>query len=186
METKANYVTVGIITLLLIAAAFGFVYWTARPNQYADSAPLQILIPGSAAGLDRGSAVLFNGVRVGQVERVFIDPNQPGLAIAEAKVDRLTPLTQSTTANIVIAGLSFAANIDLSGGNTAEPNLLAQAAEQGTIAQIRANPSSVSNLTDTAQRLMTRADRMLTKLEDVIDEVGGPVANTARNAETFS
>ena len=128
METKANYVTVGIITLLLIAAAFGFVYWTARPNQYADSAPLQILIPGSAAGLDRGSAVLFNGVRVGQVERVFIDPNQPGLAIAEAKVDRLTPLTQSTTANIVIAGLSFAANIDLSGGNTAEPNLLAQAA----------------------------------------------------------
>ena len=186
METKANYVTVGIITLLLIAAAFGFVYWTARPNQYADSAPLQILIPGSAAGLDRGSAVLFNGVRVGQVERVFIDPNQPGLAIAEAKVDRLTPLTQSTTANIVIAGLSFAANIDLSGGNTAEPNLLAQAAEQGTVAQIRANPSSVSNLTDTAQRLMTRADRMLTKLEDVIDEVGGPVANTARNAETFS
>ena len=186
METKANYVTVGIITLLLIAAAFGFVYWTARPNQYGDTAPLQILIPGSAAGLDRGSAVMFNGVRVGQVERVFIDPNQPGLAIAEAKVDRLTPLTKSTTANIVIAGLSFAANIDLKGGNTAEPNLLAQAAEQGTVAQISANPSSVTNLTDTAQQLMTRADKMLARLEEVVEEVREAVANTVKNAETFS
>lgn len=186
METKANYVTVGIITLALIAAAFGFVYWTARPNQYADALPLEIVIPGSAAGLDRGSIVMFNGVRVGQVEQVYIDPKKPGVAIARAKVDRQTPLTRSTTANIVIAGLSFAANVDLKGGNADEPNLLLEAEKAGTVAKINANASSVNNLTNTAQELMTRADRVLTKLEGVVDDVREPVTNTAKNAETFS
>ena len=113
METKANYVAVGVFTLLLLAAAFIFVYWTAKPDRYGETAPLQIQIAGSAAGLDRGSAVLFNGVKVGQVTRVFINPANPAIAVAEAVVDSRTPVTSSTTADIVIAGLSFAANIDL-------------------------------------------------------------------------
>ena len=68
METKANYVIVGIFTVVAIVAAFVFVYWTAAIGDRGETAVLRVRIPGSAAGLGRGSAVLFNGVKVGDVE----------------------------------------------------------------------------------------------------------------------
>ncbi|MGN6765871.1 MAG: MCE family protein, partial [Rhizobiaceae bacterium] len=69
METRANYVAVGIFTVLAILAAFIFVYWTARLGSSGETALLRFRIAGSAAGLGRGSAVLFNGVKVGDIKR---------------------------------------------------------------------------------------------------------------------
>ena len=71
METKANYVAVGIFTVLAVLAAFGFVYWTAAVGDRGETAVLRVRIPGSASGLGRGSAVLFNGIKAGDVQRVY-------------------------------------------------------------------------------------------------------------------
>ena len=131
METKANYVLVGIFTLVAIVAAFAFVYWTAAIGDRGETAILRVRIPGSAAGLGRGSAVLFNGVKVGDVSRVYIDVNDPSIAIADTEIDRLTPLTKSTRADIGIAGLTGQANIELKGANLNEPKLLDEAEESG-------------------------------------------------------
>jgi phospholipid/cholesterol/gamma-HCH transport system substrate-binding protein len=113
METKANYVAVGAFTLLAIIGAFFFVYWTATAGSQGETAQLRIVIPGSAAGLSRGSAVMFNGIRVGDVRNVFFRPEDPNIAIADAEVSTLTPITRSTKASIGIAGLSGQANINL-------------------------------------------------------------------------
>jgi phospholipid/cholesterol/gamma-HCH transport system substrate-binding protein len=106
METRANYVIVGIFTLVAIVAAFAFVYWTSAIGDRGETATLRVRIPGSASGLGRGSAVLFNGVKVGDVRRVYIDVLNPTVAIADAEIDRLTPITKSTQADIGIAGLN--------------------------------------------------------------------------------
>ncbi len=120
METRANYVIVGIFTVVAVLAAFGFVYWIARFGETGDTAMLRFRIPGSASGLGRGSSVLFNGVKVGSVDRVYIDPKNPTVAIADTQVDAKTPVTQSTVADVGIAGLTGQANIELRGGNPAE------------------------------------------------------------------
>ena len=44
METKANYVIVGIFTIVAILAAFGFVYWTATIGGRGETAPLRVRI----------------------------------------------------------------------------------------------------------------------------------------------
>jgi phospholipid/cholesterol/gamma-HCH transport system substrate-binding protein len=186
METKANYVIVGIFTLLAILAAFGFVYWSAAIGERGVTTLLRVRIPGSAAGLSRGSSVLFNGVRVGDVQRVYIDVNDPTLAIADTQVDRLTPITKSTRADIGIAGLTGQANIELRGANLAEPKLLDQAEEEGKIAEITASPSAVTNLLERAQDIFNRADRVLTGLDGFVTDVRTPLTNTIRNAEKFS
>src|SRR5689334_10579278 len=136
METRANYVIVGIFTLGAILAAFAFVYWTAAIGDRGETATLRVRIPGSASGLGRGSAVLFNGVKVGDVRRVFIDVQNPTVAIADTEIDRLTPITKSTQADIGIAGLTGQANIELKGANPAENNLLDEAERQGRVAEI--------------------------------------------------
>jgi phospholipid/cholesterol/gamma-HCH transport system substrate-binding protein len=186
METRANYVIVGIFTIVAVLAAFGFVYWTSAVGNRGETALLRIRIPGSASGLGRGSAVQFNGVKVGNIVRVYLDVNKPTEAIADAEIDRLTPITKSTQADIGIAGLTGQANIDLKGADPNEPNLLAQAEEEGTIATITANPSAVTNLLQTAQDIFTRADNVLSQLEGFTRDVRGPLQTTVTNVQKFS
>src|SRR5262245_30416154 len=186
METKANYVIVGLFTIIAIVAAFAFVYWTATIGGRGEQAALRVLIRGSAAGLGPGSVVLFNGVKVGIVDGVHLDINDPTLAIADTKVDRLTPITQSTKANIAIAGLTGQSNIELRGANVEEPKLLDIAEETGKTAQIVAEPSAVSNLLETAQDIFTKADRVLSGLAGFVTDVRQPLTNTVNNAEKFS
>ena len=97
METKANYVLVGVFTLVAIVAAFGFVYWTATVSDHGETAQLRVVIPGSASGLAAGSTVLFNGVPIGTVKRVWLPYDDPTIAIADTEIVRLTPITKSTT-----------------------------------------------------------------------------------------
>ncbi|MCR4268925.1 MlaD family protein [Nitratireductor sp. ZSWI3] len=186
METKANYVLVGFFTVLAILAAFGFVYWTAAIGDRGETAALRFRIPGSASGLSRGSAVLFNGVKVGDVRRVYLDLNNPTVAIADAEVDRLTPITHSTRADVGLAGLTGQANIELRGGDPSEPNLLDVAEEQDTVAEIQASPSAVTNLLQTAQSLLTRADSVVSQLEGFTQDARAPLTQTIRNVERFS
>ncbi len=185
METKANYVAVGIFTLVMLLAAFGFVYWTAGTGG-GDFATLRVRIPGSASGLGRGSAVLFNGVKVGDVTRIFIDVNDPTVALADTKIDRLTPITKSTTADVGLAGLTGQASIELKGGVVGEENLLAVAEANGTVAEITANPSALGNILQLAQNFLTRADAVLTGVEDFVNDVKTPLVATAENARKFS
>jgi phospholipid/cholesterol/gamma-HCH transport system substrate-binding protein len=186
METRANYIAVGFFTLIAILAAFGFVYWTSGGIERGETVQLRVRIPGSASGLGRGSAVLFNGVKVGDVRRVYIDVNNPSVAIADAEVDRLTPITSSTKADIGLAGLTGQANIELRGGNPDEPNILREAEEKGEVAQITADPSAVTNLLQTAQSLLTRADSVIGELEGFVGEARGPLTETVENVRKFS
>lgn len=186
METKANYVLVGLFTLIAVVAAFVFVYWTATIGDRGETVLLRVRIPGSASGLGRGSAVLFNGVKVGDVQRVYIDVNDPTIAIADTLVDRLTPITKSTQADIGIAGLTGQANIELRGANLEEPKLLDEAEENGRVAEITANPSAVTNLLETAQDIFKRADSVLSNLEGFVGDVRQPLTTTVTNAEKFS
>lgn len=186
METRANYVIVGVFTVLAVLAAFAFVYWTAAIGDRGETSLLRVRIPGSASGLGRGSAVLFNGVKVGDVQRVYIDVQNPSAAIADTLVDRLTPITKSTQADIGLAGLTGQANIELKGGDPKEANLLEEAEDQGKIAEITANPSAVTNLLQTAQTIFTRADNVLDQLEGFVKDVRGPLTSTVENAQKFS
>ncbi|WP_295812254.1 MCE family protein [uncultured Nitratireductor sp.] len=186
METRANYVLVGFFTVLVILAAFGFVYWTANIGDRGETALLRFRIPGSASGLSRGSAVLFNGVKVGDVRRVYLDLSNPSVAIADAEVDRLTPITQSTKADVGLAGLTGTANIEMTGGDLKEPNLFDLAEEQDAVAEIQASPSAVTNLLQTAQSLLTRADSVVSQLEGFTKDARQPLTDTVRNVQRFS
>jgi phospholipid/cholesterol/gamma-HCH transport system substrate-binding protein len=186
METKANYVAVGIFTLALLLAAFGFVWWSSGVGGGGDFATLRVKIPGSASGLGRGSAVLFNGVKVGDVTRIFIDVNDPTVALADTTIDRLTPITKSTTADVGLAGLTGQASIELKGGVVGEENILAVAEANGTVAEITANPSALGNILQLAQNFLTRADAVLTGVESFVNEARVPLVATATNAQKFS
>ena len=67
METRANYVLVGLFALAVTVGAFVFVYWFSRAGEVGDRATYRIVFDGAVSGLRIGGAVFFNGIKVGEV-----------------------------------------------------------------------------------------------------------------------
>lgn len=186
METKANYAIVGFFTLLVIAAAFGFVYWMSQYGRGGEMAPLAIRIPGSANGLSVGSPVRFNGIPVGTVRSLAIDSDDPRYSIALTEVSTEAPVKQSTSAVLEVQGLTGAAYIELSGGRTEDKNILKLALETDGTAVLVAEQSSVTNLLATADKILKRADDAISDIQGFVADARGPLTSTIRNAEKFS
>ena len=64
METRANYLVIGVFTLAVIAGVFGFVFWMQAAGG-GERGYYKIAFDGSVAGLRTGGAVMYNGIRVG-------------------------------------------------------------------------------------------------------------------------
>jgi phospholipid/cholesterol/gamma-HCH transport system substrate-binding protein len=186
METKANYAIVGFFTVLVIFAAFGFVYWMSQYGRSGQMVELVISIPGSANGLSVGSPVRFNGIPVGSVRSLAINSNDPRYSVAVTEVSADAPVLKSTTATLEIQGLTGAAYIELSGGNKGEENILTKALEAGTSAQMTADQSSVTSLLATADKIMDRANDAIGDIQGFVKDVRAPLTHTISNAERFT
>src|SRR3954466_4345848 len=77
METRANYTIIGLFTVAIMAAVFGFVYWF-QGGVGGERGYYRIAFDGSVAGLRTGGAVVYNGIRVGEVTGLALDPQNAG------------------------------------------------------------------------------------------------------------
>ena len=186
METKANYTLVGFFTLLVMAAAFGFVYWMATFGKSGEMAQLEIRIPGSASGLSVGAPVLFNGIRIGSVRSLTIDGVDPNFVLAMTEVRATAPVYETTKAKLGIQGLTGQSHIELSAGKAGGVNILEEAAKKGSFAVLTADESSVTNLLATAEDIMARASKAVADVESFVETAKGPLLETVNNAEKFS
>lgn len=186
METRANYAIVGLFAVIVIMAAFGFIYWMAQYGRGGPMDELVIRIPGSANGLSVGSPVRFNGISVGTVRSLAIDAEDPKFSVAFTEVNADAPIYKSTRAILEVQGLTGAAYIELSGGQTGEDNLLVEARRRGERAVLLADQSSVTNLLATADKILDRADRAIGDIQRFVGDSRVPLTNTVKNAETFS
>jgi phospholipid/cholesterol/gamma-HCH transport system substrate-binding protein len=75
METRAHYVAVGIFVLGAIILAFVAVLWLAHTEFGEQAKRYYIYFRGSVAGLNKGSQVQYNGIPVGQVTDIRVDPD---------------------------------------------------------------------------------------------------------------
>src|SRR6266566_9552407 len=82
METRANYVLIGAFTLAVVAAAFGFVYWFSNLGDHGVRDSYRVAFDGAVSGLRTGSTVLFNGIRVGEVTQLKLNPTNPPPGVA--------------------------------------------------------------------------------------------------------
>lgn len=186
METRANYAIVGFFTVLVIAAAFGFVYWMANYGRGGQMAPLLVRIPGSANGLTVGSPVRFNGIQVGTVRTLTIDKTNPNFVVASADVRVDAPVYKTTKAILEIQGLTGAAYIELSGGAVEGPNLLQKALRTGEPAVLEATPSSVTNILSTADKILQKVNDVVDQLDGFAKDARGPLTATIQNTQKFS
>ena len=70
METRANYALIGAFTLTVIFSVFAFVFWFSGAEKPLGMHSYKIIFNGAITGLSVGNYVLFNVVRVGEVDKI--------------------------------------------------------------------------------------------------------------------
>lgn len=119
METRANHIWVGTVTLLLLAGLAALVIWIARLNQQ-DQLEYDIFFKQSVDGLAKGSEVSFAGVPAGQIKEIELWPKDPEFVRVRIRIDRKVPILQGTTASIQ-GSFTGVSNIQLSGAVKGAP-----------------------------------------------------------------
>jgi phospholipid/cholesterol/gamma-HCH transport system substrate-binding protein len=183
MESRANYALVGLFTLAVIAAMFGFVYWFGS-GAGGRKQDVRVIFTGTVTGLGRGSSVLFNGLRVGEVKEIGLQPNDPRRIFGVIEVDNTTPLRVDTRARIEAQGLAGVVALQLIGG---EPDAAVLEARPGEkLPTIVAERSELQDIIETVRNVAKKADEVLGNLDGLIKVNSGSITNTVRNVEKFS
>src|SRR5262245_39708484 len=141
METRAKYALIGLFTICVVAAAFGFVFWFSGSRAGVDRKGVQIIFHTPVTGLSQGASVLFNGIRVGEVAELswgqdILDPNA---VVARVEIDKRVPITTTTQAKLEYSGLTGVASIQLFDPVPRSPEKTL--ARQETILKVNAIPS---------------------------------------------
>jgi phospholipid/cholesterol/gamma-HCH transport system substrate-binding protein len=183
MESRANFALVGLFTLAVIAAMFGFVYWFSSGGT-GRKQDVRVIFTGTVTGLGRGSSVLFNGLRVGEVKQIGLQPDDPRRIFGVIEVENTTPLRVDTRARIEAQGLAGVVALQLIGG---DPNADVLQAKPGEpLPTIIAERSEFQDIIESVRNVAKKADEVLGNLDGLIKENAVPISNTVRNVEKFS
>lgn len=184
METKANNAVVGafVVVSLLIAALL--LIWISRSGGTGSRRPFYVVFSGSVQGLSVGSSVLFNGLRVGEVSELGINPGNRSEIRARVLVDDLAPVKRNTRARLASLGFTGVASIEFFGGTDTAENL--DPGPDGVAPAIFAERSFVQNLLEGGADTLGRVNNVIAKVEDTVGQAQAPINNTLKNVETFS
>ena len=182
METRANHVWVGAVTLLLLAALALAIVWIARLGQ-GDQDEYDIFFKTSVAGLATGSQVSFAGVPVGQVSQIALWEKDPEFVRVRIKVKEEVPILVGTTATIQ-SSFTGVSTIMLDGARSGQPPITCETTacvegvpvippKAGGFGEILANAPLL------LERLATLTERLTSLLSDENQgELAGLLANT--------
>ena len=181
METRAKYVTIGVFTLVVIALAFGFIYWLKRLDETGIRAPLLFEFEGTVGGLAPGGAVFFAGIKVGNVTGLAFDPGNPNLVLVTADVRVDTPIKTDTKAVVGANLLTGVAYIDMTGGSPEAPSVFSVSPPK-----IIGSKSGLSDVVAAAQSVVTKVDNIVERVDKFLAANEASLTATVDNVETFT
>jgi len=184
METRANYVVIGLFTLAVIAGVFGFVYWFQNIGSTGERSLYRVAFEGSVSGLRTGGSVLFNGIRVGEVTGLQLNPQKPSQVLATIAVDRTVSIRPDTQIGMEFQGLTGIAALSLKGGDPSKPPLVGS---KDNPPLLTAPPNATSDVTQAARDVLTKVNEFITEnqkaFKSAIDHLDTFSAALARNSD---
>ncbi|MGC1180393.1 MAG: MlaD family protein [Methyloceanibacter sp.] len=182
METKANYLMIGGFVLGVFALAFVFVFWMT--NLAGGGKRYFIVFDGSVAGLTTGSSIGFNGIRVGEVQSLQLDPTDARKVQVLVSLHADTPVRENSRASMQSLGLTGGTGIQISAGTPDSPFLVATA--ENPIPVIQSDRGGGQGLFDAAPAVMNNANVLLQRLNDLVAENQDSIHKTLTNVESVT
>ena len=205
METRSNQVLVGAVTLALLLALAAFTVWLAKGTN-ARPQEFDIFFEQAVDGLNKGSAVTYSGVQVGQVSNITLDENDPERVRVRIEVAPTTRILVGTTASVRGLGFTGTSQVQLdyeSPSSIGRPRQLLELTcpRHGTRAYRLACPNGVPTIpprTGGLGAILNSAPQLMEKLSALTDRlnillgdrnqgsIAGILANTNRLTDALA
>lgn len=166
METRANHIWVGAVTLLLLIGAALLTIWIARLNQHEQN-EFDIFFKQSVDGLAKGSEVSFSGVPSGQVKDIELWEKDPEFVRVRIAIDKRVPILMGTTASIQ-GSFTGVSTIQLAGAVKGAPPIDQPGPEGAPVIPTKRSGLGeiLSNAPLLLERLATLTERLTMVLSD--------------------
>jgi len=159
METRAHHVLIGLFTIAVSLLAVVFALWAGNYAANRDWDEYDIVFKEAVTGLSTGGIVQYNGIGVGEVRRLTLDPSDPRRVIARIRLRAETPVKVDTKAKLAFVGLTGVAQIQLTGGLPRSPRLLPT--RERPVPIIATQPSALQNIAESANDIVERVQAVL-------------------------
>jgi phospholipid/cholesterol/gamma-HCH transport system substrate-binding protein len=174
METRANHVLIGLFTIIVSILAVLFALWAANWSSNRNWDNYDIVFTEAVTGLSTGGIVQYNGINIGEVRRLSLDPKDPRKVIARIRVSAETPVKTDTKAKLAFVGLTGVAQIQLTGGLPESPRL--EGTPDRPVPIIQTEPSALQNValaaSDIAERVrLILSDENIERITKTLDDV---------------
>jgi phospholipid/cholesterol/gamma-HCH transport system substrate-binding protein len=190
METRANHIWVGVVTLVILGALALFVVWLARLGD-GNRDEYDIFFKQSVAGLANGSQVSFAGVPVGQVSDIVLWDKDPEFVRVRIRVRDEVPILVGTTATIQ-GSFTGVSTILLDGARSGAPPISCEttACTEGAPI-IPPQDGGFNAILANAPLLLERVATLTERLTQLLDEdnqgeIAGILANTNAMTESLA
>ncbi|MAG54299.1 MAG: ABC transporter permease [Halomonas sp.] len=189
METRAHHILIGLFTVLTAAAALLFALWMSYAAGQRDYQPYRILFERSVNGLSVGSKVQYNGIEVGDVTELSLNPDDPRQVITLIRVYEDTPIKVDTRAKLAFASITGSMSVQLYGGTPESQRLLAQSSDDTPF--IQADPSPIATLFDEGEEMVENLNAILQSVNELFDDnnreqAGNILTNIAQITEMIA
>ena len=169
MERRANYALVGAVTLALFIGLIAFVVWLAgfQFNKHFDT--YDVLFVGPVRGISEGGEVHFNGIKVGEVTKLGLDPADPNRVIARVRLVGGVPVRVDSYAVLEPQGITGLSYIQITGGTQTKP-LLKDVTPSGTVPVIHTQQSALADLLEGGGTVLQRAVDALDRVNRLLSD----------------
>ncbi len=186
METRAHYVAVGAFVLVVIFLGFVAVLWLGRNEFSTQAKRYYIFFKGSVAGLNKGSQVQYNGIPVGRVVDIRVDPGnleqiQVTVEIDTSIVDIKSDARAFLDANI----LNGIATIQIRGGTREASDLVPEPGHRYPV--IKAGRSELEEVKANLPELLADLRGVAHSMNDLLNEQNRQaVSESLQNMRTIT
>jgi phospholipid/cholesterol/gamma-HCH transport system substrate-binding protein len=163
MERNANYALVGLIATGLLIGLVVFVVWLAGSRFSRDNDLYDVVFVGPVHGVAQGGEVDFNGIKVGTVTKIRLDPKNSQLVIARISVTPDLPIRKDSYATLEPQGITGVNFIQISAGSPSQP-LLKDTVPDGQI-------PILGSRRDTLSDLLAGGGSIIQKTVDALDRI---------------
>jgi phospholipid/cholesterol/gamma-HCH transport system substrate-binding protein len=174
MKARASNLTIGMVTLALIAGSFGTFLTYQKLAGIKQKVPFRVIFEGSASGLRKGGSVNFAGIRVGEVVSLKLD--NPRRVVALTMIDGNTPVRKDTQVGLEFQGLTGIAAISFKGGSQDAPPA---PLDQDGIPVLTADSDELLNTQEKIRVALRNVDKVIADNEVAVKD-------TLRNFESFT
>ena len=185
METRANFVLIGAMTILGVVGLLGLLVWFAKVEINRQYARYDILFD-SVSGLGMAADVRYNGLSVGQVTGLGLDDDAPGKVWVRIEVEADTPVRTDTIAQLKSQGVTGVSYVALTGG-TPSSAMLRDPDNPTSIPVITSERSLVQALTEDAPDMVAEAMAAIKEVRSFLGpENQAAVSNVLQNLDRAS